>query len=68
MNPADCATRSLPASQMQNSPWLQGPVQLYKKCQSDDMPGNGTFSLVDPETDKEVKPVLSGSCDEDIYR
>uniref|UniRef100_A0A8W8JJF9 Multiple epidermal growth factor-like domains 10 n=1 Tax=Magallana gigas TaxID=29159 RepID=A0A8W8JJF9_MAGGI len=23
------------------------------------MPGNGTFSLVDPETDKEVKPVLA---------
>lgn len=58
MNPADCATRSLPASQMQNSPWLQGTVQLYKKCQGDVMPGNGTFSLVDPATDKEVKPVL----------
>lgn len=54
MNPADCATHSLPASQMQNSPWLQGPGQLYKKCQSEVMPGNGTFSLVDPETDKEV--------------
>lgn len=47
------------ASQMQNSPWLQGPGQLYKKCQSEVMPGNGTFSLVDPETDKEVKPVLA---------
>lgn len=44
---------------MQNSPWLQGPGQLYKKCQSEVMPGNGTFSLVDPETDKEVKPVLA---------
>lgn len=37
MNPADCATHSLPASQMQNSPWLQGPGQLrnvrVKPCQ-----------------------------------
>lgn len=30
-----------------------------QKCQSEAMPGNGTFSLVDPETDKEVKPVLA---------
>lgn len=44
---------------MQNSPWLQGPGQLYKKCQREVMPGNSTFYLVDPETDKEVKPVLA---------
>lgn len=59
VNPADCATRSLPASQMQNSPWLQGPAQLYKKCQSEVIPGNGTFSLVDPENDMEIKPALA---------
>ncbi|XP_061187504.1 uncharacterized protein LOC133195627 [Saccostrea echinata] len=59
MNPADCATRSLPASQMQNSPWLQGPVQLYKKGQNEVKLDNSTFSLVDPENDKEIKLALA---------
>lgn len=55
LNPADCATRSLPASRMQNSLWLQGPEQLYKKTQEDVMSYDSTFPLIEPENDKGVK-------------
>jgi hypothetical protein len=56
LNPADCATRSLPPNQMQHSPWLRGPEHLNKES----LPTSDTdFPLIDPDGDKEVKPEIS---------
>lgn len=56
-NPADLATRCLPAVELQDSSWLQGPKQLMmKKEQQYD--GNEHL-LIAPDEDKEIRPVVS---------
>ena len=56
VNPADHGTRAIPANQLATSSWLTGPAFLVDKQQS---PLNQkAFSLVDPETDVELRPVV----------
>lgn len=55
-NPADHATKCLPAVELQDSSWLQGPKQLMlKKEQHYD--GNEHL-LIAPDKDKEIRPVV----------
>lgn len=53
LNPADHATRALPAEQLSTSTWLSGPAFLTKseigQSQAE------SFDLVDPETDNELR-------------
>ncbi|XDV22790.1 hypothetical protein PO909_027607 [Leuciscus waleckii] len=55
-NPADCASRSVPASLLTNTMWLTGPDFLYGPLESD-LTLQDTFELVSPETDSEVRPL-----------
>ncbi|XP_048751486.2 uncharacterized protein LOC125663228 [Ostrea edulis] len=56
-NPADLATRCLPAAELQDSTWLQGPNYLVmKKEQQCD---ENEHLLIDPDEDKEIRPVVS---------
>ena len=55
-NPADLATRSVPASQLTNSMWFTGPEFLHKPLLAET---NESFKLVDPETDADVRPQLT---------
>ena len=52
-NPADHATRSLPADQLACSSWLTGPAFLTDARQS--QLTEETFSLVDPNSDAELR-------------
>jgi hypothetical protein len=52
-NPADCATRSIPAADLQNSLWLKGPSGKTRIGSAEDHP------LEDPEQDKELKAEIS---------
>ncbi len=55
-NPADHATRFVPAAHLQNTNWLSGPKFLL-------MPESGTsestYNLVDPSSDLDVRPLVS---------
>lgn len=55
LNPADVATRSVHAFEMENSPWLHGPASLppNKPC-----PVEVPYPLVKPDEDKEIRPVV----------
>lgn len=55
-NPADLATRSVPASQLTNSMWFTGPEFLHKPFLAE---AQEIFKLVDPETDPDVRPQLT---------
>ncbi|KAK0139185.1 hypothetical protein N1851_024265 [Merluccius polli] len=55
-NPADLATRSVPASQLTSSMWFTGPEFLHKPLLAETQE---TFKLVDPETDADVRPQLT---------
>lgn len=55
-NPADLATRSVPASQLTDTMWFTGPEFLHKPLQTET---HESFELVDPETDVEVRPQLT---------
>ena len=54
LNPADHATRSLPASHLSTSTWLSGPPFLSNDKRG--YPQEETFSLINPEGDVEVRP------------
>ncbi|XP_075438936.1 uncharacterized protein LOC142481354 [Ascaphus truei] len=54
-NPADHATRSVPASQLQNTSWLTGPTFLAQPAETLPTPVDD-FELVDPEKDTEIRP------------
>ena len=55
LNPADCATRSVVASDLAICPWLQGPKFLHNKhVRNQDPP----IPLQDPHKDKEIRPVV----------
>ncbi|XP_052799373.1 uncharacterized protein LOC128230989 [Mya arenaria] len=51
LNPSDCATRGLAASDLMNSAWLQGPTHLTSENSVD----SETYHLVEPEHDKELR-------------
>ncbi|KAI4881114.1 hypothetical protein NFI96_016565, partial [Prochilodus magdalenae] len=55
-NPADLATRSVPASQLATTMWFTGPEFLYKPRQPEK---HESFQLVDPENDTDVRPQLT---------
>lgn len=52
-NPADLVTRSIGASQLNNTIWFTGPSFLYEPPQAQQ---HEVFELVNPETDAEVRP------------
>lgn len=53
-NPADQATRALPAQDLKDSAWIKGPAYLIEQTQ----PINETFEIIDPDNDKEVRSVV----------
>ncbi|XP_021359868.1 uncharacterized protein LOC110454597 [Mizuhopecten yessoensis] len=55
-NPADEGSRSIRASKIVNSAWLNGPVFLLKN--SSVSPPSVEFALVEPHKDKEIRPVV----------
>ncbi|KAK7892056.1 hypothetical protein WMY93_024019 [Mugilogobius chulae] len=57
-NPADHASRSVPASHLTQTTWFTGPAFLYK---SNPEPENAecTYELVNPETDADIRPEVS---------
>ncbi|XP_057700851.1 uncharacterized protein LOC130921225 [Corythoichthys intestinalis] len=57
LNPADHATRTLPAEQLSSSTWLRGPAFLSRLDQS--QVRSQTFDLIDPETDCELRPEVT---------
>ena len=53
-NPADIGSRSVAAADINNSPWIKGPDLLgLDHC------GFEEYDLVDPEHDKDVRPIVS---------
>lgn len=57
-NPADHASRSVPASQLTKTMWFTGPAFLHKPNPSD-TDTSRTFELVNPESDMEIRPEVS---------
>lgn len=51
-NPADVATRSVPAALLPNTSWLTGPKFLLLPAK--DTPVETSYNLVDPEFDAEI--------------
>lgn len=56
-NPADCATRSVPAAHLLDTMWLSGPVFLSSPTPN--LPKKDSFELVDPILDAEIHPQVS---------
>ncbi|XP_067306911.1 uncharacterized protein [Pseudorasbora parva] len=57
-NPADHASRSVPASQLTKTMWFTGPAFLHKPDPSNTDTSH-TFELVNPESDMEIRPEVS---------
>ena len=57
-NPADHASRGIPASQLASTSWFTGPPFLFKLNQSPSEKSN-PFELVDPELDVEIRPQVT---------
>ncbi|XP_061675487.1 uncharacterized protein LOC133500603 [Syngnathoides biaculeatus] len=55
-NPADLATRAVPASWLTDTMWFTGPEFLHKPHQPETP---RSFELVDPEEDVDVRPQLT---------
>lgn len=55
-DPADLVTRSIGASQLNNTMWFTGPRFLYKQAQAQQQ---HDFELVNPETDAEARPCVT---------
>ncbi|KAL4009046.1 hypothetical protein ACER0C_002898 [Sarotherodon galilaeus] len=55
-NPADQATRFIPAPDLQNSTWFSGPPFLYSDTHTE--PHTGPFTLIEPEKDREIRPEI----------
>lgn len=61
VNPADQATRSVSSENMGTSCWLQGPKEFLNNA-SQPCKSSEDYSLyVDPNSDKEVRPIVSVS-------
>ncbi|XP_049341522.1 uncharacterized protein LOC125806060 [Astyanax mexicanus] len=57
-NSADHATRFMLAEQLQQSSWLSGPSFLSRN-NPEEIPKPHTFTLVEPDTDAEVRPEVT---------
>ncbi len=55
-NPADLATRSVVASQLNDTIWFTGPSFLYQSPQEQPCE---SFKMVNPDTDAEVRPCVT---------
>ncbi|CAL9691166.1 unnamed protein product [Knipowitschia caucasica] len=55
-NPADVATRSVPASQLMDTMWFKGPGFLQKPPE---LETHKCFKLINPECDKEIRQVTT---------
>ncbi|XP_062393459.1 uncharacterized protein LOC134080863 [Sardina pilchardus] len=60
LNPADVATRSVPAARLAETIWLTGPTFLQHP-ESSHTPEEATFDLIHPESDVEVRSLIT-SC------
>ena len=65
-NPADQATRSIPADSMSDSSWIRGssrkfPRQDSARQSSASDSSSADYDLIDSETDKEIRPVVTVS-------
>lgn len=56
-NPADHATRSVPAAHLKNTTWFSGPAFISQPKQTPLKAD--VFELVDPEEDKEIRPQVT---------
>lgn len=56
LNPADIASRSIPASALSSSTWLKGPDYLLRATPE---VTKHTFELVNPESDPEIRPTVT---------
>ncbi|XP_039534522.1 uncharacterized protein LOC120483523 [Pimephales promelas] len=59
-NPADHASRSLPASGLVQTSWFTGPSFLYQP-HAEKIKTSETFQLIEPEKDSEIRPQVQ-SC------
>ncbi|XP_023805499.1 uncharacterized protein LOC110017230 [Oryzias latipes] len=57
-NPADHGSRSVPASELQNTSWLTGPAFLHS-CAETQLE---QYDLLDPDNDAEVRPEVNTLC------
>lgn len=57
LNPADHASRAVPASHLAETTWLRGPAFLHAYNDLQQTPE--TFKLISPELDVEVRPELA---------
>ena len=55
-NPADHASRALPASQLTSTSWFTGPAFLRKPTQIHEK--QDPYELVDPDSDVDIRPVV----------
>lgn len=55
-NPADQASRSIPANTLMSSMWLKGPDFLLKSAK---IVADTSFDLVNPGSDPEIRPLLT---------
>lgn len=56
-NPADLASRSVPANTLMSSMWLKGPGFLLKSRKAK-VDNEESFDLINPESDPEIRPLL----------
>ena len=57
LNPADHATRAIPAGLLKDTTWLTGPAFLTNPQQS--LPKEDVFEIADPGLDPEIRPQVS---------
>ncbi|KAM4544606.1 uncharacterized protein PAE49_017493 [Odontesthes bonariensis] len=58
LNPADHATRFMPAAELQQSSWFSGPNFLTRET-TEETPEPNIFNLVEPEADTEIRPEVA---------
>lgn len=58
LNPADHATRFMPAEELQQSSWFSGPCFLTREITEEILEPNA-FTLVEPEADAEIRPEVA---------
>lgn len=64
-NPADVATRSVPAALLSNTSWLTGPKFLLLPSEQD-TPVETSYNLVNPESDVEVRSHFTACTDTNL--
>ena len=56
-NPADCASRSVPAGSLTNTMWLSGPAFLLESAERETSPTS--FILINPSSDVDIRPQVT---------